>query len=326
MSARGTSPGATCLYKAAWGRQVAVARGLLSPKVMSSSTPAVALSRGTLRAASVLALLLPLGCPGPASPLSPDAATGNPGDDAAADSAVTVTGDAAAVCPGNVAKSDTVNVPAGSYIIGCNAAVDTECLSDELPMHTVTLSAFQIERTEVTQSQYATCIAAGSCTAPSCAWDCSLGDHPAACIIWDQAKAYCAWAGRRLPSEAEWEAAARGPKGLKYPWGNQTADCALTNMAGCTGSTDAVGQHPTGASPFGALDMAGNVVEMVADWYDAAYYQTSPMTDPTGPTTGTRYGGRGGGYASAEVWQRASDRDVYDLADSYKALGFRCAQ
>ena len=151
MSARGTSPGATCLYKAAWGRQVAVARGLLSPKVMSSSTPAVALSRGTLRAASVLALLLPLGCPGPASPLSPDAATGNPGDDAAADSAVTVTGDAAAVCPGNVAKSDTVNVPAGSYIIGCNAAVDTECLSNEMPMHTVTLTAFQIERTEVTQ-------------------------------------------------------------------------------------------------------------------------------------------------------------------------------
>jgi formylglycine-generating enzyme required for sulfatase activity len=293
---------------------------------MNSLLSVVAPSWSAIRVAAVLAILLPVACAPPPSQSQPDAAVGNPGPDAGEDPADTGSGDAATTCAANVPKSATVNVPAGNYIIGCNAAVDTECLSDELPMHTVTLSAFAIERTEVTQSQYATCLAAGSCTAPSCAWDCTLGDHPAGCITWAQAKAYCAWAGRRLPSEAEWESAARGPDGHKYPWGNQEADCALTNMAGCTGATDAVGQHPTGASPFGALDMAGNVVEMVEDWYDASYYQTSPTVNPTGPASGTQYGGRGGGYLSAEVWQRASDRDVYDLTDSYKSLGFRCAE
>jgi formylglycine-generating enzyme required for sulfatase activity len=299
---------------------------------MNSSTPEIVLRRSAL-CATGFALLLPLGCLSATPPQSqPDGGTNAP--DAASDvgaSESAVPGDGGAgdappfSCTSNAAKSDTVAVPAGSYIIGCNAAVDNECVSNELPMHTVTLSAFGIERTEVSQDQYATCVAAGSCGPPACTWDCSKGDHPATCIVWDQAKAYCAWAGRRLPTEAEWEAAARGPTGLKYPWGNQAADCALTNMSTCTGESDPVGAHPTGASPYGALDMAGNVVEMVSDWFDASYYQTSPNTDPTGPLTGTRYGGRGGGYLSVEVWQRASSRDVYDLTDASKSLGFRCA-
>jgi formylglycine-generating enzyme required for sulfatase activity len=97
-------------------------------------------------------------------------------------------------------------------------------------------------------------------------------------------------------------------------------------MSGCTGASDPVGSHPTGASPYGALDMAGNVVEMVADWYSNVYYQTSPNVDPMGPDSGKVYGGRGGGYLSAAIWQRASSRDWYDLSDTAKSLGFRCAR
>ncbi|HWZ91648.1 MAG TPA: SUMF1/EgtB/PvdO family nonheme iron enzyme [Polyangiaceae bacterium] len=218
-----------------------------------------------------------------------------------------------------------VSVPAGDFIMGCNAAVDTECLDDEKPMHTVTLTAYQIDRTEVTQDQYAACVAAGACAAPSCPWDCSKTNYPATCLVLTDAKAYCSWAGARLPTEAEWEKAARGSSGNKFPWGNSAPDCTLTNMSGCAGSAQPVGSLAAGKSPYGALDMAGNVVEMVSDWYDASYYATSPTSDPPGPASGTRYGGRGGGFKSEATWQRASKRDWYDLTDSGAALGFRCA-
>jgi formylglycine-generating enzyme required for sulfatase activity len=209
--------------------------------------------------------------------------------------------------------------------MGCNAAVDQNCKADENPMRSVTLTAFAIEQTEVTQGRYAACVAAGKCAPPSCAWNCDESASPAGCVTRDQASTYCAWAGRRLPTEAEWELAARSADGRKYPWGNDEPDCSRANMAGCSGKVEAVGQHPAGASPYGALDMSGNAVEMVSDWYDMAYYQTAPNVDPKGPASGTRYGGRGGGYKSVAVWQRASARDWYDLGDTGIALGFRCA-
>jgi formylglycine-generating enzyme required for sulfatase activity len=306
---------------------------------MRSPVSLLPLRRHALYAAVALDVLLALSCktedPGEDKPdsgsSSRDAAVRDSGAPADASPVDTVdTGGSAGdggvfSCPGNASFTQMVAVPAGSYIIGCNAAVDSDCASNELPMHTVQLSAFQIEKTEVTQAEYAACVAVSSCGPPSCAWDCSKAEYPATCIVWDQAKEYCTWAGRRLPSEAEWEAASRGPTGLKYPWGNQDPDCTLVNMSGCSGGTDPVGSHPTGASPFGALDMAGNVVEMVEDWYSADYYQVSPSTNPTGPATGTEYGGRGGGYASVAVWQRSSSRDWYDITDDYKSLGFRCA-
>jgi formylglycine-generating enzyme required for sulfatase activity len=223
-------------------------------------------------------------------------------------------------------ESATIAVPAGAFMMGCNAAVDQTCKDDEVPGRSVTLTAFQIESTEVTQGRYAACVAAQQCTPPSGAWNCDESASPATGVTWDQAKAYCAWAGRRLPTEAEWEFAARGADGRKYPWGNEEPDCTRTNMVGCSGKVDAVGLHPAGASAFGALDMAGNVVEMVADWYDMAYYKTAPSTDPTGPATGTRYGGRGGGWKSDATWQRTSARDWYDLEDTGSSLGFRCAR
>jgi len=229
-------------------------------------------------------------------------------------------------CVSNAQTGDMVSVPEAAFSMGCNTQVDSNCEDDEKPLHVVTLGAFEIDRTEVTQDEYTACVEAHSCSAPSCEWDCTATELPAACIAWAQAKAYCAWAGKRLPTEAEWEKAARGTDGRKYPWGNDAADCARVNMSGCGDHPEDVGSHPSGASPYGALDMAGNVVEMVADWYAAAYYATSPATDPKGPTSGSRYVGRGGGYRSEAVWQRASVRDWYDLSDASKPLGFRCAR
>ena len=248
--------------------------------------------------------------------------------DGSSDSRVVDPGDAGVTgptCSSDAAPGDMVQVPAGDFTMGCGTT-DTQCRADEEPSHVVTLSAFEIDRTEVTQDQYAACVGAQACGAPLCDWDCTKTDFPAGCVEWAQAKAYCAWAGKRLPTEAEWEKAARGTDGRLYPWGNDNPDCAHVNMASCGAHAEPVGMLPAGASPYGALDMAGNVVEMVADWYDPGFYQVSPTDDPTGPATGTRYGGRGGGYKSEPVWQRCSARDWYDLTDESPPLGFRCAR
>lgn len=236
------------------------------------------------------------------------------------------TGTGGSACTETADPGDLVAVPAGEFVMGCNDAVDKQCSDDEKPMHSVTLSAFEIERTEVTQAAYTGCVQAGACQAPSCDWNCEQTDFPASCVTWAQANDYCAWAGRRLPTEAQWEKAARGDSGNKYPWGNDEPSCTLANLAGCGNGAKAVGSAPGGASPYGAVDMAGNMVEFVADWYDEAYYAASPDTDPTGPTNGKRYGGRGGGFKSDSQYLRSSKRDWYDPTDAGASLGFRCAK
>jgi len=221
---------------------------------------------------------------------------------------------------------EMVQVPAGEFLMGCNTAVDAECRGDEQPSHTVFVSEFQIDKVEVTQGMYAACVQAQECDPPSCEWDCSLTNNPAGCVTRDQANSYCTWAGKRLPTEAEWEKAARGTDGRKFPWGNDPPTCDLANISGCGQVAQAVGSHPAGASPYGALDMAGNMVEMLADWYDAGYYQVMPTSDPKGPASGTTYVGRGGGWKSDPVWQRTSVRDWYEPVNAGRSLGFRCAR
>jgi formylglycine-generating enzyme required for sulfatase activity len=227
-------------------------------------------------------------------------------------------------CSATAEVGDMVMVPAGEFSMGC--ADDAKCPDDEQPQHTVSLSAFEIDRTEVTQGAYTACVMDGACLPPSCDWSCDSADLPASCVTWSQASAYCAWAQKRLPTEAEWEKAARGQQGNKYPWGDAAPSCATANMSGCGDAPKAAGSLPAGASPYGALDMAGNMVELVADWYDAAYYAASPAADPPGPASGKRYSGRGGGFKSGADYMRASKRDWYDPTDTAASLGFRCAR
>ena len=181
-----------------------------------------------------------------------------------------------------------VFVPAGEFLMG-PAEDDYTAKSVEKPQHRVYLDAYWIDRTEVTKAQYQQCVAARKCRAPSCVGT-RVDEHPVVCVSWQDAADYCAWAGKRLPTEAEWEKAARGTDGRKYPWGNEAPDCGRLNFffrsKPCVESTSAVGAFPSGASPYGALDMAGNVSEWVADWYDEKYYASSPTQNPTGPPSG----------------------------------------
>ena len=229
-------------------------------------------------------------------------------------------------CKSSGATAEMVSVPAGPFLMGCNTAVDNQCEDEEEPSREVTLNAFQIDKTEVTQDEYTKCVEAGQCTQPSCDWDCDNMDMPARCLLWADAKKFCAWAGKRLPTEAEWEKAARGTDGRKFPWGNQAASCDRLNMKGCVGGPSPVGAYPDGASPYGALDMGGNMVEMVSDWYDEQYYQSAPATNPKGPASGTTFSGRGGGWNSTAEWHRTSQRDWYGQDRQGPSLGFRCAK
>lgn len=229
---------------------------------------------------------------------------------------------------------EMVYVPAGSFEMGSDA------YSSELPVHTVTLDAYWIDRTEVTNGMYAHCVNAWSCQAPDRSESFTRGnyyeatqyvDYPVIFVSWNEASDYCAWAGARLPTEAEWEFAARGTDGRTYPWGNGNPTCALANFYPssnnnwCVGDTTAVGSYPDGASPYGALDMAGNVWEWVADWYADDYYSNSPASNPTGPSSGQYRMLRGSSWGHDEYYLRAANRDRPEPSGSPYLLGFRCA-
>ena len=226
----------------------------------------------------------------------------------------------------DAAPGRMVHVPAGSFTMGCNASLDNQCSVDEFPAHLVMLSAFDIDRFEVTQAEYQACIAAGSCTTPAANFDpAANADLPVRDVTWDQAGAYCLFAGKRLPTEAEWEFAARGSDNRIYPWGNQPPDCTRANFMGCGGAPVAAGRDP-GASPFLELDAAGNVWEWTADYYDPSYYSTSPVQDPQGPLSGTFRVARGGSYATVSEALRCSNRVTGSPSLPYDDFGIRCAR
>ena len=219
-------------------------------------------------------------------------------------------------------------VPAGKFTMGSDYGD-----SDEQPVHAVTLDAFWIDRTEVTNEMYARCVAEGACRPPSDTSSYYLSsyygnsqyeNYPVIFVDWNQAAAYCEWAGAELPSEAQWEKAARGTDGRTYPWGNSTADSSLANYNRNVFDTTEVGKYPEGASPYGALDMAGNVWEWVDDRYDAGYYNRSPGTNPTGPTSGDYRVLRGGSWIISEDSIRSANRNRDDPDYTYISIGFRC--
>lgn len=225
---------------------------------------------------------------------------------------------------------DSCRVEAGSFLMGCDPARDPACFAYERPCHRVELDAYRIGRTEVTQRAYAGCVEAGDCQEPSCNFDpAGHAGHPVACVTWEQAGAYCRWAGGRLCTEAEWERAARGDDQRLYPWGDGQASCTEAVMdeggAGCgTGGTLPVGSRPAGRSPCGADDMAGNVSEWVSDWFATDAYPVDPVRNPAGPATGTNRVIRGGGFGAPAQMLRSSYRAQADPAHGYHDLGIRC--
>jgi formylglycine-generating enzyme required for sulfatase activity len=234
-----------------------------------------------------------------------------------------------------VTANPEVYVPAGSFSMGCHPE-DGACDAAESPYHEVAMSAFFIDRTETTQAEYGACVAAGACTpplgrGPACDAP-DRGAYPQTCVSWVQARAFCQWNGKDLPTEAQWEKAARGTDGRIYPWGNATPTCERSNHGGCAAALDPADSHPLGASPYGALNMAGNAGEFVADWWDPAYYAAPAALgpDPLGPASGVNDGFvlRGAGFGFSDAYNRTSWRSgigpkISGWASDY---GFRCAR
>ena len=258
-----------------------------------------------------------------------------------------------------------VRIPGGSFWMG---SPEGEGDADEHPQRRVSLSAYCIDRTEVTVAAYSRCVSSGACRpAPTTVqwsglsdadrtlWSeaCTAGrsgmdNHPINCVDWSMATEFCQSQGARLPTEAEWEYAARGGDGRRYPWGNDTPSPSLLNACGseCAAwgrargrtfrtmfggddgwaTTAPVGSYPGGASPFGLMDMAGNVWEWVSDWYSATY-PPSETSDPRGAQSGDTRVLRGGSWSGNDVaGVRAADRGRDAPSLRYYSLGFRCAR
>jgi len=201
------------------------------------------------------------------------------------------------------------------------------------------VSGFALDTFEVTNHRYRACVEAGKCAPPRLTsshlranyfGNAAFDAYPVIFVDYEQAKAFCQFEGGRLPTEAEWEKTARGPSPsiAQFPWGDREPDCSLTNMGGkqsCLDDTDRVGRREAGKSQAGAFDMAGNVWEWVADWYDPNYYSKSPPRDPLGPLTGNLRVVRGGCWQSGADSLRVSCRKATLSSTFAYNIGVRCA-
>ena len=219
-----------------------------------------------------------------------------------------------------------VLVPAGEFPMGSEHGND-----DEQPVHRVFLDSFYLDTFEVTNGQFAKFVTAIQSEPP---WGFAdqetpvvRADHPVRWVNWLEATGYCLWAGKRLPTEAEWEKAARGTDGRLYPWGHEppTPGHAVFGLKEGADTVSPIGNRDKGMSPYGVHDLAGNLYEWVADWYDEAVYRPIPTSNPRGPTEGTTKVQRGGSYINSPYRLRASFRTKGDPTEHDPNVGFRCA-
>ena len=227
-------------------------------------------------------------------------------------------------------KIEEVYVPAGSFWMGSAQGEQR----NEQPLRLVILNEFWLDRTEVTNVQYERCVDAGKCAAPSSIHSRTRMEQnyftglyymhfPIINVTWHDAEAFCAWTGGRLPTEAEWEYAARGPKAFHFPWGNQRPEHGQANLLGWEGDTIRVGQRLKDRSWVGAMDMAGNVREWINDWF--GNYTEGPVEDPTGPESGRARVVRGGAWITSDFMAaRSAARGALTPDASRDFLGFRC--
>jgi formylglycine-generating enzyme required for sulfatase activity len=221
-------------------------------------------------------------------------------------------------------------VPAGEFTMGSE-------IKYEDPIHIVYLDAFYIDKYEVTNALYAACVAANVCDPPKLTESYShvsyygnpdFNNYPVIFVDWNMAKTYCEWRGAQLPTEAQWEKAARGTDGRTYSWG-EGIDCDRANYwrkdEGCVGETSPVGSYEGSASPYGAYDMTGNVWEWTADWLSATYYQNSPSKNPRGPKSGIWRAMRGGAWNYVEDAVRTTIRPGNEPSFVAWDVGFRCS-
>ncbi len=216
-----------------------------------------------------------------------------------------------------------VYVPAGDFIMGSGIG--------NTPQKTVTLDSYWIYKTDVTNKMYAQCVATGNCAPPAQEIGTPVysnpdyGDYPVVGVTWDMADNYCKWAQGQLPTEAQWEKAARGSQGNVYPWGNDTPGCDLLNMSGCLSHTSGVNDYPAGHSTYGRLDMEGNVFQWVNDFYAENYYDSMPVQNPTGPSSSDSHVIRGASFESEASQTQSSIRHFGANAYHSRDLSFRCA-
>lgn len=237
-------------------------------------------------------------------------------------------------------SEDMVYVAEGEFWMGCDPEHNDRitCPSIELPLHIVHLDAYMIDKTEVTNVEYAKCVAAGDCYSPgsNASWTRSsyfdnplYEGYPVVVVTWNNASNYCSWLGKRLPTEAEWEKAARGKSPIAYPWGDISPTCELANgqinYHKCISDTNKVGSYPLGVSPYGVSDLAGNVWEWVYDWWSDTYYSSmTSFINPTGPETGVEKIIRGGCFDTSSSLRTSTRRKggIPETTDYH--YGFRC--